>query len=119
MKRIVRTYGSMSDKRDPNPTAFVNKWLTRLVIALIVIVGCALLFGCTTVRPLVEVSHTSHATQHFGSNRTNYGWNVYSVGVRWRPVRGVTVDLLEGYSPEKLDGRHEVFQGRVQWEVGQ
>lgn len=78
----------------------------------------ALITGCSTVRPLVEVSHTSHVTQHFGNNKTNYGWNVYSLGVRWRPSESVTVDLLDGYSPDKLDGRHEVFNGRLTWEIG-
>lgn len=72
-----------------------------------------LLSGCSTVRPLAEYQHISHATQHFGSNPTNYGWDVASFGIRWRPAEGVTVDLLEGYSFEEMNGRHEVFTGRV------
>jgi hypothetical protein len=67
----------------------------------------------TAVRPLTEIQHISHTTQHFGSNRTNYGWNVASFGVRWRPTEGVVVDLLEGYSLEEMNGRHEVFTGRI------
>lgn len=75
-----------------------------------------LLVGCSTVRPLVEYQHQSHATQHFGENRTNYGYDVFSGGIRWRPVDGVTVDLLEGYSLQNFQGRREVFTGRVQVE---
>jgi hypothetical protein len=91
------------------------------MIGYVVVAGLiiASMIGCSSIKPLVEVSHTSHATQHFGSNKTNYGWNVYSVGVRVRPYKGVTVDVLEGYTPERLDGRHEVFTARLQWEIGQ
>jgi len=82
--------------------------------------GALSLSGCATVaercHPITELSHTSHALQHIGPNRTNYGWNVASVGAICRPDDGLTITVLEGYTPERLDGQHEVFQARVTWE---
>lgn len=88
--------------------------VNRIAIACLALI----LGGCASVHPLVEVSHTSHVSQHYGPNQTNYGWNVVSVGVRWRPVKGVQVDVLDGYTPQLVDYRHEVFTARVQWEIG-
>lgn len=72
-----------------------------------------LLTGCGSVRPLADYSHLSHTTQHYGDNQTNYGFDILSGGIRWRPTPGVTIDLLEGYSKQEMHGRHEVFTGRV------
>lgn len=74
--------------------------------------------GCASLTPLAEYQHLSHATQHFGDQRTNYGYDLASVGVRWRPTDHVTVDLLEGYSLQRMHGRREVFTGRVTVEFG-
>lgn len=84
--------------------------------ALVVVLGVS---GCESITPLVEVSHTSHITQHFGNNQTNYGWNTFSAGLRFRsPDSKVVLDVLDGYSPEELDGKHEVFTARLQIELG-
>ncbi len=86
-------------------------------VELTVVLAILLLCGCQTVRPIAELSHTSRLTQHFGANRGNDGYNTASVGIRWRPMRGATVDVLEGYSPEDTaSGRHEIFNARVQIE---
>lgn len=85
---------------------------------LIALLIGAVLTGCTAIRPIAEVSHTSHVTQHFGSNQGNAGWNVFSAGVRIRPGFGVTMDIVDGYSVEPVDGRHEVFQATLLWEIG-
>lgn len=71
-----------------------------------------LLSGCSTIRPLAEYQHVSHASDGLGGP----GFDTLSLGIRWRPVKGVTVDLLEGYSPNKLNNRNEIFTGRVQVE---
>lgn len=71
-----------------------------------------LLSGCSTVRPLAEYQHVSHASDGLGGP----GFDTLSLGIRWRPMEGVTVDLLEGYSPNKLNNRNEIFTGRVQVE---
>jgi hypothetical protein len=75
--------------------------------------GCEAFVG--NVRPLGEYQHQSHFTQHIGSDRTNYGYDVYSVGVRYRPDVDprLTVDVLEGYSLQSFQGRREVFTFRV------
>lgn len=93
--------------------------MKRAILLIALILG-----GCETVRPLAEMSHVSHAIQHVDRNVTtwacapNCGYNVYSVGFRWRPFRGFTVDALEGYTRDGLHGQHEVFTGRITWEVG-
>ena len=97
------------------------KELAQLVLVVSIIVLLALIMaGCTTVRPLTEISHTSHLSQHFGHptncGGSKCGWNVVSFGIRWRPVRGMQVDVLDGYSVEPVDGKHEVFQARLQYE---
>jgi opacity protein-like surface antigen len=80
---------------------------------IFVIAILSLCTGCSTVRPLAEYQHISHATQHAGRNKTNLGYNIVSAGIRWAPTEGVTVDLLEGYNFQKMHGRDEVFTGRV------
>lgn len=96
--------------------------LDKLVMAAAAAVGMGIMLatcsGCQSMTPIVEATHTSHATQHFGSNRGNAGWNMVGAGVRIRPYRGVTIDLVESYSFEPVNGRHEVFTGRMLWEVG-
>lgn len=94
-----------------------NRFMRNVSRGLIATGVATMLFGflggCSTVRPLAEVQHISHASQHFGNNTTNYGWNLAGVGVRWRPAPGVVVDLLESYSLEEMNSHHEVFTGRV------
>lgn len=68
--------------------------------------------GCTTVRPIFEYTHVSHAAQHVDKG-TNYGTDMMGVGVRIRPMPGVTVDLIESYALQPLHGQREVFTGRV------
>ncbi len=67
------------------------------------------LSGCSSVRPLTEYQHISHAGDGLGGP----GYDIVSFGVRWRPMKGVTVDLMEGYTPYGLDRQKEVFTGRV------
>lgn len=82
---------------------------------LAVLLMCIVLYfttGCSHVRPLAEYQHISHASDGIGG----LGFDTVSVGIRWRPTENVTVDLLEGYTPNGLNNRHEVFTGRVQVE---
>lgn len=81
------------------------------VVSHVALWACMLyvLSGCANVRPLSEYQHVSHANDGLGGP----GFDTLSLGVRWRPYDGVTVDLLEGYSPNGLDGQQEVFTGRV------
>lgn len=75
-------------------------------LIIFVVVSCV---GCSTVRPLSEYQHVSHASDGLGGP----GFDTLSLGIRWRPYDGVQVDLLEGYSPNGLDGQKEIFTGRV------
>lgn len=82
-------------------------------------VYCLAATGCSVLKPIsipVEISHTSHVTQHFGSDRTNFGWNTVSAGLRWQ-VAGVNIQMMEGYSLEPVDHRHEVFQATARFEI--
>lgn len=68
-----------------------------------------LLAGCAYVRPLSEYQHVSHASDGLGGP----GFDALSVGVRIRPIDGVTIDLLEGGTLYKVDGMQEMFTGRI------
>jgi hypothetical protein len=81
----------------------------KRILVLMVAMGMS---GCSALRPLAEYQHTSHASDGLGGP----GFDVISFGVRWRPMDGVTVDILEGYSPNGLDNKKEVFTGRMQVE---
>lgn len=80
-----------------------------MAVGAIAIAAVLMLSGCSTVRPLSEYQHVSHASDGLGGP----GFDTLSLGIRWRPVEGVQVDLLEGYSPNGLDQRKEIFTGRV------
>lgn len=73
---------------------------------------CAMLFsGCAALRPIsipIELDHVSHVSQHFGSERTNYGYNAVALGLKFRPLPYTTVVLSEGVS---LD-HHYTYRGR-------
>jgi hypothetical protein len=92
-------------------------------MSVLLVSGCETI-GQYQVRPLVEMEHVSHALQHVDKDVTNWncspncGYNLYSIGARWRPFSGFTVDLLEGYTKDQLHGQKEVFTGRITWEVG-
>lgn len=77
--------------------------------------------GCAELKPVsipVEIEHISHLTQHapFTSNPTNHGANVVSAGLKWR-VNGVTIQVMEGYSPDPIDGLHELFTAKAAYEI--
>jgi hypothetical protein len=84
---------------------------TLAVIALLS-TGCTLLPDSIPI----EASHTSHISQHLDGSGTNWGWETLSAGFRWRR-HGITLDILDGYSVEKVDGRHEVFNARISTEI--
>lgn len=95
----------------------------RTIMVLAVLLG---LSGCASqgrglsdrFSPIITAEHTSHSTQHLGNNRTNYGYNCYGLGVRYRSPDGKLVaDMTECYSPEMLDGMHEVFNLRMVYDL--
>ncbi len=88
----------------------------RIVAAAAAAALCASVVGCAAPSPLIEYQHLSHVTQHFGGLPTNYGANMYGAGLRWRPARGITIDVVENYSLEKWSGGHEVFSFRLTFE---
>jgi hypothetical protein len=83
-------------------------------------IAAALLLSssCATITPVAEYQHISHATQHFKSNPTNYGYDMIGVGVRWRPTPDVTIQALENYvfQAEALNGIPETFTLRATFE---
>ena len=64
-----------------------------------VLIGASLT-ACAELKPVsvpIEVEHVSHASQHFGSDPTNYGYDAVSIGLKWRPLPYATVVVSEGY----------------------
>ena len=82
--------------------------------------GCAaalLLAGCAVLpnNVRVETAHVSHLTQHFGPDRTNYGYDSVGVVGRWQ-FGHAYIEAGDSYTPERLDGYHEVFEARFGYE---
>lgn len=105
--------------------------LKDAAVAIGAIIGSLILLftsGCAHTSVLVEADHVSHISQHepFTNNPTNYGYDAVSVGLRFRPAKGLTVDLLDGRVLEgyyagsnsygALVGPREVFTGRITYE---
>lgn len=74
--------------------------------------GCALMPDAIPI----EIAHTSHISQHMDGSGGNCGWETISTGLLWRR-HGVTLEILDGYAPEHVDGRHEVFNARISTEI--
>ena len=84
-----------------------------LAILALLSTGCSLLPDAI---PL-EVEHISHIGQWVdGSHAPKTGGEVLSTGFRWRR-HGITLDILDGYCPEKIDNRHEVFSAKLSTEI--
>lgn len=98
---------------------------TRLWTKILAVCGIAVLTGCACVEPAsvrVFGEHVSHASQHFGSDPTDYGFNMVAVEAHWES-EGWFADLDEGLNlNSKSDGGHgygalvgprEVFTARA------
>lgn len=90
------------------------------------IVTVSLLTGCAALEPnsiRPELGHVSHASQHFGSHPTNYGFDTAVLVAHWQ-AHSAYIDVSEGYVIERKEygacgalwGGHEVFQARVGYE---
>lgn len=65
-----------------------------------------------------EVNHVSHALQHFGKHRENFGYQVASVVVEWDATKRLTITASEGVTISGcLDGQREVFEARVTYRL--
>jgi hypothetical protein len=101
----------------------------RCVATLIALAGP--LGGCALAPRQIAVygEHVSHATQHFGDTRTDYGFDTVNVAAQWRTADGAGpfADVAEGYNLDSkwhyagydtvgaLIGPREVFSARVGW----
>ena len=98
-----------------------------VILGVVAGVALALLGGCSIIEPErvnLELQHTSHISQHFGNDRTDYGYNAAGIDLRWQYKR-VGVDMFEGaiinscgsyYGDPYCGGMYgprEVFNARV------
>lgn len=104
-----RRFGPLIPRDDLSAARGIINALRIMSHVLLWVAVVYMLVGCSTVRPLSEYQHVSHASDGLGGP----GFDTLSLGIRWRPYDGVQVDLLEGYSPNGLDGQKEIFTGRV------
>jgi hypothetical protein len=85
------------------------------------LVLCLSLSGCAAMPDAlrVEAAHTSHLTQHewFTEwSRSQPGYDRVGVDAHWQ--RGSFYgDAGEYYTPNCLDGMHEVFEARFGYEI--
>lgn len=86
-----------------------------LAISTLALTGCA-----GTLSIPFEAEHLSHVTQHFdGGQRCDgkmCGSDGLLTGLRFR-AEHVEVELLDGYSLEQFDSRHEYFSARISTEI--
>lgn len=68
-----------------------------ILIAALLASGCAALPN--SISP--EFEHLSHATQHFGDNRTDYGSNIANLTAEWDVGKHFYVTLAEGVNLNK------------------
>jgi len=82
------------------------------------------LSGCSALAPAAldfEATHTSHLLQHdpflkdWSHNQP--GYDQIGVAAKWEPSRSTYIRIGEYYSPECLDGQHEIFQATFGYEV--
>lgn len=81
-----------------------------VVAALLLVALIVLDEGCAVVpnRITPEIEHMSHASQHIGPNRTEYGSEIASVVLHWDLPEHVTLELAEGVD---LDHRWPAQEG--------
>lgn len=99
--------------------------MALVIIVLLLLSGCAAMPD--SIEP--ELVHVSHATQHIGSNRTEFGYNEVAIAAKWRPTVHFTIEMSEGYNVNRqwhspygsqygsLIGPREVFELRAGWEI--
>jgi len=81
------------------------------------------LSGCSALAPAAldfEAQHNSHLLQHDWMTRWSDrqpGYDMVGAAAKWEPSRSTYVKVGEYYSPECLDGRHEVFEATFGYEV--
>lgn len=100
-----------------DPVEYVDKVRTILGrIPPAILIACALMMtGCAVLVPNsipVEVTHVSHASQHFGSEPTNFGYNEVSAGLKWNVTRDLSVKVEEGIVLDKPVYYHTQDNGR-------
>jgi hypothetical protein len=97
-----------------------------------VILTCIAFSGCAALEPDVSLDavHVSHASQHFGPNPTNYGYDSAQLALHWRVKRfeltvadGVVLEPCHPVAgnPEcgALVGPREVFEARASYFIWQ
>lgn len=81
----------------------------------------AILTGCATIAPTsipIGVEHVSHIMQHrpFTNHPTNFGYSGVFAGLQWKR-QNFAVTVQEEYAKDMLDGQHEVFEARAEYDI--
>lgn len=112
----------------------VGRFRGRARISCLILAGMAVLglTGCAAIAPTslrVYGEHTSHISQHFGPDSTDYGYNAVNLELHWQHgpafvdlADGVNVSpLMHGVVGEVhggLAGPRETFTARAGLEFG-
>jgi hypothetical protein len=100
-----------------------NLTLALVAFALVLCGGCAI--APTYIS--AETQHVSHVTQHFGADKTEYGYNTVGLNAHWDLPARVYLDVSEAVnvSPQTcdqgegvschgaLEGPRETFNARI------
>lgn len=85
-------------------------------LVLLVVVVVLMLAGCASVTVPVGVEHVSHIGQHFVDTGPQRGYDQVYLGLSVHGG-GWSLTATDGYSWDQLDGRHEVFDARLQYDI--
>lgn len=77
--------------------------------------------GCASIEPTsipIGIEHVSHIMQHrpFTDHPTNFGYSGVFVGLQWQR-KNFRLTAQEEYAKDMLDGRHEVFEARAEYDL--
>lgn len=85
------------------------------------------LTGCSVASIRPEITHVSHISQHFGANKTNYGYDEVAIDLHLEPVRHLEIDIAEGVVLEgksdyglgygALVGPRETFSATIGYDI--
>lgn len=101
----------------------------RRVATLLCLCASAQAFDLRPDGVNVELAHTSHMSQHFGADPTNYGFDTALLTATWRPLPRLAITVGEGVVLEgcersitdrwcgALFGPRETFNARVAYTI--
>ena len=95
-----------------NSLTFIVGWSVTLIAVGALMTHCSA--GPLPDAVLVEANHTSQIEQHFGPNRSDFGYTSVAAFLHWDLPRNGYLDIGDGHTVyHTFNGLHDLFQARV------